>query len=241
VNAAESPVNFTQGKRTPTITFRALLKASWFLNPLISDLIGASTYLDTSNNSSVYSVGINMGNGNATRVYDNFSCASITLSQESQGGNIVAEFTMVGIYGDTEKGSPATFSTPTTDAGTMLDITKVDFNSTVDSVYSWRMSLMRPQAYQFAADGTKYSDTIQAGMLGGTFQYVTSDLSVTVPSTTLTCKVGSAGAGIQFVAYVNLDETVLDLAPSLNARTISYTMGDFGLANSGYCVALSAL
>ena len=241
VNAAQSPVNYVQGKRTPSVSFRALVKSSWFTNALISDLIGASTYLDTNNNNSVYSIGINMGNGNATRVFDNFSCASITFHQEAQGGSIVAEFTFVGIYGDTEKSSPATFTTPTTDNGTMLDITKSSFNSTADAVYSWRMSLMRPQAYQFEADGTRYSDAIQAGMLGGTVQYVTSDLSTTVPTSSVTIQIGSVGAGVQFVSYINPDEIVMDLGPALNSRTISYTMGDFALANFGYCVAISAM
>jgi len=223
INAAGALSLKTAGKKTPSVSLRSIpLKSSFFTNIFLLSMIGGSTsYLDTNNNSDEYCVGVN--NGSSTRYYELAKCSQVSFYQTAPGGPINMDMDWLAVYGDSELGT-TTIATPSTDAGSTYDITKTDFNSTLDAVYSWRLTLMRPQAYQFECDGTQYSDTLQSGMIGGTFSYTTSPLSATVATTDITIKLGTAGSGVQLALKVNLDEKAEDVVSALGTRSITYTL-----------------
>ena len=222
INAAGALSLKTQGKKTPSVSLRNIPLKTFFTNVFLQSVIGGATsYLDTSGNSDEYCIGIN--NGSSTRYYELCKCSQISLYQTAPGGPINLDMDWLAVYGDSELGT-TTIATPSTDAGSTYDITKTDFNSTVDAVYSWRLTLMRPQAYQFECDGTMYSDTLQSGMIGGTFSYTTSPLSASVPSNQVTIKLGAAGGGVSIVCDLNLDEKAEDVVSALGTRSITYTL-----------------
>lgn len=232
VNASAGPSVKVTGKRTPSCSLRGIpLKASFAGAPgttlghvLLNGLIGGSaTYLDANNNTAEFVLGLN--NGNTTRYYESAKCTSLSLYQTAMPGPALMDLDFISIRGDSE-GTSETVTTPTVDAGNLYDTTSVDFGSspTAAPVYSWRFTVLRPQAYQMACDGTLYSDTIQTGGIGGMFSFVTTPIGSVVPSTSVTIRLGASAAGIVITGNLSLDETAQDIAPSLGTQMHSYTL-----------------
>lgn len=243
INSQGAPSVKVQGKKTPSVTIVGLpLKTSWWTGAtglnFVSDLIAASTsFLDSNNNSSEYAIGV--GNSSTvigTQVYDGGKCMQMSLYETAPGGGVTLDMGFLARYGDSEASVPTTFSTPSTDAGSLIDVSNVDFNSTADGVESWRLTLMRPQAYTMYCDGTIYSDALQSGAFGGTFTLTQASLATTIPSTTVTIKIGTTPNGISLVLNMQLDERVYDRAPSLGVITRTYSLIK---STAGYPITIS--
>jgi hypothetical protein len=229
INAAGAVSVKVAGKKTPTVTIEGVpLKASFFTAQFVNSLIGgSSSYLDTNFNSDRYLIGIN--NGSTTRYYSGCMCQSIRIYWAAPGGPMM-DLQFIAVAGDSEN-SPGSITTPSTDGGTALGIADVDFNSTVDAVYSGSILIARPQAWQFEADGTLYSDTIQSGQVGGMFTYMTSPLASVVPSTSATVrfKISATPTYVTFALNLSQDETSEDVQAALGVNGRAYTLFNSGL------------
>jgi hypothetical protein len=233
VNAQGAPSVKVQGKYTPTVTLQGIpLKSSFCVPLLFNDLIGGSTsHLDTNNNSSEYTLVVH--NGSSIREYQGSRCQMMSLYQTSEGGPILMDLQWLCKKGD-QSTSGAT--APATDAGTLLDITKVTFASeNLTAVYNWRLTLMRPQGYNMQADGTLFSDDIQSGMIGGTFAYTTSPLSATILAAATAMTIASS-TPVTMTIQVNRDEPAEDVAPALGRKSFSYTLIK---STAGYPIAIA--
>lgn len=233
INAQGAPTVKVQGKATPTVTISGIpLKSSFCTPTFFNDLIAAgSTYLDTNLNSSEYTIVVH--NGNAIREYQGSKCQQLSLYQTAPGGPILLDMQWLCKKGD-QSTSGAT--APAVDAGTLLDITKVTFSSeNITAVYDWRLTLMRPQAYNMQVDGTLFSDDLQSGMIGGTFVYTTSPLSATILSAGVSIAIASSTA-VTIAINVQRDDPAEDVVPALGRKTFSYTLIK---STAGYPVAIS--
>ncbi len=237
VNVSAAPSVVVAGKKTPAVSLPGIpLKASFWSSIFANSLIGGSdAWLDTAFNSDEYAVGVH--NGDSLRVYDGCHCAQMALEQAAVGGPILMSLDFLAIYGDSEKGVPTTIVAPTVDPGTLHDVTKVDWNSTAEDVYRWRLVLQRAQGYQMVDDGTLYAASIESGNIGGLLTIWINPKSATIPTTSATLKIGGSG-GAAFALDLKRVELVQDVGPSLGMQVITYALFK---AAGGYPVAITAI
>lgn len=108
----------------------------------------------------------------------------------------------------------------TTDAGTLVDTSCIDFGSspTASHVESWRLTLVRGQAYEFFFNPGSYDpSSISSGMFGGTLEIVQSPNATTVPSSAFTVRIYPTAA--DQIAGTNIIGTI---ATKINLDVPSY-------------------
>lgn len=231
MNAVGAPSVLVQGMKTPALVATFPLKRSFTTAAMFNSFIGGSdSYLDSNYNADVYLAG--MSNGNTIRYWKDCQCQTLTISASAQGGPLVCETHWVAVAGDSEN-SPGSITPPTTDAGTLMDVTQYDWggSATLDAGYTWSLMLVRPTAYQPVGAGSRYSDPLQSGAFGFIFQYSTSPLAATVPSTTATLriKIADTPTYVTFTMNLNRDSYRERLVPGLGVCVRSYT----GINTSG--------
>jgi len=240
VNATGEPSIEYQGKRTPTMRIVAFPKTSWFtvnfINSLILSLISAS------NDSGGWAVGLYDTNG--TRVYDDGRCERIILTGNPTVGPVIMDFKF--LYGEGEKSSASTFSTPSTDSGQVIKASECQWTAaTADIVREWGLVLERPQAWDMTANGTAYAQAIRSGPLRGALtlgqdpDYSQSPTSSDSSSGTPVLKIGPSGGGVQFTVKVSNDEDETPHTPSVVTKTRSYSLID--LSDGAGMVAITAV
>lgn len=230
INAANYPTVSIRGKKAPVITVQAPIKANWFSANLLNSLVMS---LDSCYNTDLWSVAVAPDTG-TPRVWDDCRCTSVSLSQDSVGGQINCTMQFVSIYGENEKTTPTTFIAPSApSSGSLVDVAHVDFNSTADFVKSWSLILSRDQTYVYEIDGTYYAAGIASGMFGGSLTLTQSPRATTVPSTSFTVRIYTAGdvpsgTKVTIACTGLLLDTIRDHTPGLGFYIRSYALVSMG-------------
>lgn len=222
VNAALYDTVRALGMKTPTSRLLGPLKPSfWTLN--FWNMLVANR--DSNFATDEYAIGGN--NVIGTRVWDGMHTALLQLTHVASEGVVNISIDSVGIYGNNEKSTPTSFTPPSNpDAGQLIDITKVDYNSTMDLVVSWQLMVMIRLRWRPPVPGTVYSQGIACGPLRGTFVVEQSPTYSVSPSSAATLKIGSAGAGVQLAMLLDPDDDNQPQTTDEGTLIRSYTLMD---------------
>lgn len=238
ISKAASIVTATKGKFTPSCGFVAPAKATWFTQLLLNSLIGGSAaFVDPNLDTDQYGMGMYEPVLNATRVWDDIRFAALTINYQAAGGDILVNASGPGVFGESEKGTPTSFSTPTVDFGQNYNTSDVVITG-ADQVRAFSFTLLRGQGQMMEADGTLYPITVASGKAGGLFTLEQSGTFGTTFTSTITIQIGPATTGVKFVFSLDLDELVTDFTTSFGTTVKSATMTD--LSAGGYPFTISA-
>jgi len=233
ISKAQSIVNATRGKRTPSATVQMAAKASWWTAAFLNSLIGGSaSYLDSNLDSDQYAIGMYEPVKNTWRVFDGIRWSTLAIAYNAAGGDIMVTLSGPGLYGDSEAGSPTSFSTPSVDPGQNLNTSNITVTGAT-LTRSWGITIVRGQGPQPFSDGTLYMSNVSSGKIGGIFTVEQSDTASTFASSTITIVVGA----VTFVFSLDKDESVLDFTPQFGTQFTNYAMTD--LSTGGYPLTIS--
>lgn len=223
VNAAgEASVEY-EGKKTPTIRVMAAAKTSWYTASFITSIILG---LNASNDTPTWAIGLNDTNG--TRVYDGCKCERIIVTGSPTLRQVIMDFK--AIYGDSESGSPTSFSAPSTDAGLLIKASQCGWtNATADLVREWGLVIERDQMWDMVANESAYATAIRSGALrfalalGQDPDASNSPEAVGTTSGSAVLKTGASGSGCQFTLKVSRDSSSTPHIPGIVTRTKTYS------------------
>jgi hypothetical protein len=218
-------------KKLPTLSLTTYVKSNWLSANLLNSLI---VTLDGGYDTDVWSIAV-ASEDKTTHVWDDARCSALRLSQSSYGGPLQMSLDFVATYGDSEKSSPATFTTPTAPStGSLIDVAHVDFNNTASQVRGWTLNITRAQTPVYFIDGTYYSACIASGPLLGMLTLTQSASAVTVPSTAATIRIYTnpamppSGAKVTISMQLQLMELLRDYTPDLGVATRNYQLVSLG-------------
>lgn len=228
VNKAGSIINAILGMKTPSCTWSAAAKASWWTAAFLNSLIGGSAaYLDSALDSDEYAVGMYEPIEATTRVYDGVRWTALSVSYNAAGGPIVLQAAGPGVYGDSEKPSPTSFSTPSVDPGQDLNTSDVTITGGATLVRSANFTLLRGNALQMFSNTTLYGTQVSSGKVGGILSFEQSPIGV-LPTTSFVMQIGT----VTFTFVIDQDDLVLDFTTSFGNRVLAYTLTN--LATGAY-------
>lgn len=177
VNATSYPSQAVPGKKTPSIGLTAGYKASWASAGLFNGLIAL---VGTDNLTNKYAIGVKDDRSTSLRTWDWSRCSMLQFSQTAGGGPVMVQMEFMSRWGDSEMPngstlfdgevtpSTTTFSGPATDAGQLIDTSKVGFTG-LTNVRSWTLTLLRGQVHNGYQDKTLYCKDIVSTMFSGVF------------------------------------------------------------------------
>lgn len=216
------------GKRTPRCTITSVVKTSSFFT---ADLIN-SLMLTTSGTGDTDVWAILLDDLYSPMVYDGAKCAAFKLQQQARGGPMAITLSFVSMYGDSENTgvifSPTTFTSTTTDAGPITDVTKVSFEGSADLTLGFSLELTRPQSYVFYDDGTLYPAGISSGLLTGAATLTQSVKYSSSWESAGAINIGQTGAGLAISLNLSSRQDVREF--KLDTRTV---VRRYALYNSG--------
>lgn len=248
INASGFASCVTRGRNTPGGSFSTYLKNSWFKGAVsgtvtfaqfMNTITGANGTLTT--NKDTASFGVLMQDGNSSsywhdKIFDAASFAGVSLYSSGAGGGIGMDFSFIATTGS---GSTTFGTSYATDYGTLVDGAGIDFggSATASSVESWRLTLVRGQAFEmFFNPGSYDPASISSGMFGGTLEIVQSPNAATVPSSAFTVRLYPTAAdqvaGTNLIGTIatkiNLDVPTYNRSAGLGRVARMYTLIDTG-------------
>lgn len=222
ISYAQSIVNATSGKHTPSVVVSAAAKTSWFTAAFLNSIIGgSSSYLDSNLDTDQYAVGMWEPVKNTVRVYDDIRFSTLAISYNAAGGDIMVTMSGPCLYGDSEKPSPTSFTTPTVDPGQNLNTSDVTITGATLG-RSFGITIVRGQGPQPFSNQTLYMSNVSTGKIGGIFTVEQSDTALTFATSTITIAIGS----VNFQFDLDLDESVLDFTTQFGTKYSNYAMSD---------------
>lgn len=233
ISKAQSIVNATSGKFTPSVVVSAAAKASWWTATFLNSLIGgSSSYLDANLDSDQYAVGMYAPVANTTRVYDDIRWSTLAITYNAAGGDIMMTLSGPCLYGDSEKSPPTSFSTPTVDPGENLNTADVTISG-FDLSRSFGITIVRGQGQQPFSTGDLYMSNVSSGKIGGIFMLEQSPTAIAVPTTTISIVIGS----VTFDFDIDRDESVTDFTTAFGTTFRNFAMTD--LVSGTYPLTIS--
>lgn len=224
----------TRGRNTPSIGFSTSLKTSWcagsgagaaILTSLISSFDTNAGSLNDADSWAWHTNDGTTGGSWSDRYFDTCRGAAMSLACSGSGGAISMDYAALAKTG----AGSTSFSAYSTDTGSMLDVSQVDFGASpaADLVDGWRVNLLRGEAYSmfFAQSYDPYD--VDSGAFGGTLELVQSPQYTLTPGSSLVIRIGPIGSPVLTLTMkVNFDEPVYDMSGGLGRIIRRYTLID---------------
>lgn len=239
INSSGGLSGDVQGKYTPYLSFQTVIKtASFFTANFVNSAI-----LSTDANGDTDTWSVLFDDKYQPAIYDGVKFASMRIQQMAQGGPMILTMAGIAMYGDSMNPGTlfplTTFTSTSTDAGQVTDVTKISFGSTADLVSMLDMTLIRPQAHVPYDDGTYFMSGVTSGLSSGNVELVQSPKYAASWGSTGTVNIGTAGAGVSIAMLIKNTEDIRDfvIGTRLKRRAFAFYDG----ATGGIAIAATAL